>query len=280
MSLTGKSDRQCARKCNSVADGCPLTCRMCNTNCACTAVAIEEKEGKKVAKREGKLMEKDMKRAAYLAGETYVKKTAAPTLAPTKMPCMLSDDCPRASFCWYGMCEDTREEEVCEKLYGATTDDGWTWEQIATHRNFMCDFEDDYDHMASRPKAKKNLKKEHLAWAGQRVDQEQKSTRGALTQWYQKYAVMPKQSVLHEKGEGKLKNNVGKAIKKYQDRDEKAFFQPGGAKHADGVKYPSEHRNYQWDSGKRRLNTEVADGALPKSLSACAMLALLSLFFA
>merc|ERR1711972_584463 len=31
MSLTGKSDRQCARKCN-IADSCPLTCRMCNQN--------------------------------------------------------------------------------------------------------------------------------------------------------------------------------------------------------------------------------------------------------
>jgi hypothetical protein len=272
QSTSGKSDQQCLKKCNDVSS-CPLTCRYCNDECACSAIAAKAKVDFRTTKKEVTLAH---------------RKNGAPTLTPTPpptIPCSSSDSCERTSFCWSGACRNTRDAMVCKDYFGKSTDDGWTWEAVRSDSNFMCDSDDDYDHRASKPKAKKHLKKEHVSWQGPRAN---------MKEWYQQRAdewkdqsksdmhgikSFPKSSEAWYYDKAKKfaserefsgKSEAPKAIRKYQDRPEAWYYEPtpnagyGHGGHAPG-------------SGGRRLDAEVADGAPAKSSVVVMLLAMLKL---
>jgi len=85
------------------------------------------------------------------------------------MVCGSSDECEKTSFCWDGICYDTKDKKVCEMFINKKTTDGWTWMQISQDAHMKCANKDpiiDYESLASRPKEEKQLEADHLDWKG------------------------------------------------------------------------------------------------------------------
>jgi hypothetical protein len=173
-SVTKKSDRQCRKNCNDLMS-CPMSaaCRVCTDTCACTSQAEAKEALNQQALKDKKKLRREHKRCAdgFCHGKKWedpIRHVKYNVPKPTPVvPCSASDACNRTSFCWGGACQNTNINKVCKTYENKTTDDGWTWEQIAFDPNFKCfSAEMPSDHTASRPKEQKHLETDHISWKG------------------------------------------------------------------------------------------------------------------